>query len=206
MRWMHEKVSCMYICIFLSVSGCLKQEKKMQEPSVFVNSNGHHFWDGELPLNRRVNIKTASSQLQIALVRVRDRIDANFGKQEWTLVDSSDRNFSHCKDRTEEGSEDTSMQGWTSGLKSDNYKYILNILENELRLYGFKTVIDLSDSDAYRANIHDRENGGYVGIVMNKNNNVLTLRYTTGCRPSSGPEGGSEPLGEGRSSASNSTP
>lgn len=202
---MKKFLVCIFV-FFLSVSGCLKQEKKMQEPSVFGNSNGHHFWDGELPLNRRVNITTASSQLQIALVRVRDRIDANFGKQEWTLVDSSDRNFSHCKDRTEEGSEDTSMQGWTSGLKSDNYKYILNILENELRLYGFKTVIDLSDSDAYRVNIHDRENGGYVGIVMNKNNNVLTLRYTTGCRPSSGPEGGNEPLGEGRSSASNSTP
>ena len=199
-----KKLSICISIFLLCISSCFRQESKVEKPSILGDSNGHHFWDGELPFYQRKDIKTAYIQLQTALSNIRSRIDIEFGKKEWKLIDPAHESFSYCKDRSKEGEEDTSMQGAIYGVEKENYERILHIVKEKLQPYGFTKIIDVSDVDLYGTNIHNVKDGGYVGITLNKSKSSFAMSYTTGCRPSSGSKGGGESSGEGgRSSASN---
>ena len=80
------------------------------------NNNELRFWDGRMPFAQRVSIAAAQRQLVDALARARDRIDEEFGPRTWKWLDEPATSFARCQDGDDQGWEDSSRQGMTTGM------------------------------------------------------------------------------------------
>jgi len=142
------------------------------------------YYDGNLPFHQRTDIQTAHTELTGALQRVRNRIDAEYGPQNWTDIETfDDRGFGYCEDGTSRGKYDLRRQGRTRSLPLDSFDQVKHILIEELEPLGFTEVVDISDDKAGWVEIFNTENGGYVGITITYPKGVFSMDYDTGCRP-----------------------
>jgi len=142
------------------------------------------YYNGNLPFHQRTDVQTAHAGLTTALQRVRNRIDAEYGPQDWTDIETlDDRGFGYCRDRDNEGKYDLRRQGRSRGLPPDSFDQVKQILIEELGPLGFTEVVDISDDKAASVDIYNTEDGGYIGITMTYPKGVLSMIYNTGCRP-----------------------
>ncbi len=141
------------------------------------------YYDGNLPFNQRTDVQTAHTELTAALQRVRDHIDAEYGPQDWTDIETlEDRGFGYCRDRDNEGKKDARNQGRTFTLSVEDFPAIAEIVMEELKPLGFTEVVDFSDDEGW-ADIYNTEDGGYVTVMISEPDQKFSLMYTTGCRP-----------------------
>jgi len=142
------------------------------------------FDDGNLPFHQRTDVQTAHTELTGALQRVRNRIDAEYGPQNWEDVETlEDVGFGYCKDGDNEGKHDLRQQGWADGYAAEDFPHLLQIAFEELRPIGFTEVIDISHEDDGWVNVFNTEDGGYVTIMTSAEAGSFSMSYTTGCRP-----------------------
>jgi len=142
------------------------------------------YYDGNLPFHQRTDIQTAHTELTGALQRVRNRIDAEYGPQNWTDIETLDSvRFGYCKDGDNEGKYDIRFQGLTFDIPQEDFKYLTDMVTEELKPLGFTEVVDISDEKAGWVDIYNTEDGGYVGITMTYPKGVFSMSYNTGCRP-----------------------
>jgi len=142
------------------------------------------YYDGNLPFHQRTDIQTAHTELTGALQRVRNRIDAEYGPQNWEAVHTlKDRGFGYCRDRDNEGKYDTRKQGRASGLPIEDFPHLRDIAIEELEPLGFTEVVDISEEKRGFVNIFNTEDGGYVTVMTSTSGKTFSLIYNTGCRP-----------------------
>ncbi len=142
------------------------------------------YYDGNLPFHHRTDIETAHTELTAALQRVRDRIDAEYGPQNWTDIETlDDVGFGYCKDRDDEGKYDLRTQGRTSDLQIEDFPHLRDIAIDELKPLGFTEVVDISEEKRGFVNIFNTEDGGYVTVMTSSSGRTFSLIYNTGCRP-----------------------
>ena len=142
------------------------------------------YYDGNLPFHQRTDVQTAHTELTGALQRVRDRIDAEYGPQDWTNIETlNDRGTGYCRDRKHEGREDARHQGWTFTLRAENFERIKGTVIEEVAPLGFTEVVDISDEKVGWVDVYNPEDGGYVSLMLSEPGHKLSLYYTTGCRP-----------------------
>ena len=146
------------------------------------NNNELRFWDGRMPFAQRVSIAAAQRQLVDALARARDRIDEEFGPRTWKWLDEPATSFARCQDGDDQGWEDSSRQGMTTGMSISFFPRLLEIAAEEVAPHGFTRIVDVSDEDRW-VNIFNVEDGGYVGVVHTRDTLAFSMRYATGCRP-----------------------
>ena len=142
------------------------------------------YYDGNLPFHQRTDIQTAHTELTGALQRVRNRIDTEYGPQNWTNIETLDSvRFGYCKDGDNEGKYDTRIQGTTFTLSVEDFPAITEIVIEELEPLGFTEVVDISNDKTGSMDIFNTEDGGYVTVMTSYSGNKISLFYTTGCRP-----------------------
>jgi len=146
--------------------------------------------DGSKPLAERVDIEMAQDQLRRALKDARQRIDAVFGPFEWTWLDdessrSSDDGSDLGQDAAENGVTDNSRQGMViaSPLTDNDFFDALDIVKEEVAPYGFTHLINQSDAKLFDFFLYNREDGGHISVVMNRENRGFSIAYSTGHRP-----------------------
>jgi len=141
------------------------------------------YYDGNLPFHQRTDVQTTHTELTTALQRVRNRIDAEYGPQNWTDIETlEDRGFGYCRDRDNEGKKDARNQGRTFTLSVEDFPAITEIVIEELKPLGFTEVVDFSDDEGW-ADIYNTEDGGYVTVMTSSSGRTFSLIYNTGCRP-----------------------
>ncbi|AWE42055.1 MULTISPECIES: LppA family lipoprotein [unclassified Actinobaculum] len=145
--------------------------------------------DGAKPLKERVDIETSQSQLNRALKDARLRIDAVFGPFEWTWLDEEPRRGAGSIERnagvTETGTAINSRQGMViaSPLTDNDFFDALDIVKEEVAPYGFTYLINQSDAQLFDFFLYNREDGGHISVVMNRENRGFSIAYSTGHRP-----------------------
>ncbi|AWE42580.1 LppA family lipoprotein [Actinobaculum sp. 313] len=171
-----QRLAGLLLAAPLALSGCaLLGENTMYERS---------YYDGNLPSHQRTDIQTTHTELTGALQRVRNRIDAEYGPQNWEAIQTlEDRGTAYCKDGENEGREDARKQGRAFGLPIDDFPHLLDIVIEELAPLGFTEVVDISDEKDRWVNIFNTEDGGYVTVMMPEPARNFSLLYASGCRP-----------------------
>jgi hypothetical protein len=146
--------------------------------------------DGAKPLRERVDIETLQHQLNRALKDARLRIDAVFGPFEWTWLDDESGRNSGGNQRSagappEDGTAINSRQGMViaSPLTDNDFFDALDIVKEEVAPYGFTYLINQSDAKLFDFFLYNREDGGHISVVMNRENRGFSIAYSTGHRP-----------------------
>ncbi|AWE41697.1 MULTISPECIES: LppA family lipoprotein [unclassified Actinobaculum] len=175
-RRLVKRLTGLLVVALLVLSGCaLLGENTMYERS---------FDDGNLPFYQRTDVETAHTGLTSALQRVRNRIDAEYGPQNWTDIETLDEvGFGYCEDGADKGKYDLRTQGRAFGLPIEDFPHLRDIVIEELEPLGFTEVVDISEEKRGFVNIFNTEDGGYVTVMTSTSGKTLSLSYTTGCRP-----------------------
>ena len=187
------------VAVVLGLAGCSSDATPSTEPTAGKKAdpfdfNSRPYYYGKKPFKDRVDIRTADADLRAALGRVRGRIDAEFGKQDWTWIKEPVNVFYGCADGKNEGGEYNNAQGKTYGIPMDKFSRIHKIFKEEVEPLGFTTAVDISDKGDKSFDYYNEGDGGYINMGMTREE-VFGMWYTTGCRPA---PAGSTPDPDGR--------
>ena len=136
-----------------------------------------------LPFNKRTDIVTVYWQLQNAFSRIRTRIDTEFGSKEWKDIDPPIQSFPECDEEKNTGRNTISKQGAFFGTRNEDFPRLKQIVQEEVRPYGFTEIADVSDNDVFWVDFYNIKDGGYIGISMTKDKFYFGMMYNTDCRP-----------------------
>lgn len=137
-------------------------------------SDGVHRAEPGTSLLRDVRVDIAR-----AFERVRERIDAEFGKQEWLSTDDADRRAASEKS----GNRYVLHHGGlTFGIVDAHVERVLDIVADVMRPLGFSDMIDSSSKDWFSVDLVNEASGACIHVLKGRGKG-LVLQATTGYQP-----------------------
>lgn len=143
------------------------------------------FFDGQKPFLERVTIDVADRELLEVMATVRERIDSEFGQQDWENVSEhsyADGDFATCQSDGNDGRYTLRDAGLTFGLSDDDFSRVLDIVTSTVEPAGYTNVVDSSNEKWFYVDIFNESDGGYVHLTKAKGKGLI-MQVNTGCRP-----------------------